>query len=162
MLWMLEELGLAYDIKYYKRVGGLAPPELIAVHPLGKSPVITDAGLTLAESGGTRLAPRQRRGCLLGMALFGTQSLHCPPALLSAITEYLCDKYDAAGALHPLAADRIGTIDHRYWLHYSEGSLAPFVLLDLIMGKIETSTPWCECPPPASFPPARPPPLTPE
>ena len=73
MLWLLEELGLGYDIKYYKRVGGLAPPELIAVHPLGKSPVITDAGLTLAESGGTRPSPRQR----LPSRWHSTRLTHC-------------------------------------------------------------------------------------
>jgi glutathione S-transferase len=53
ILWLLEELGLPYEIKQYRRDPKtmLAPPELRAVHPLGKSPVITDAALTLAESG---------------------------------------------------------------------------------------------------------------
>lgn len=65
VLWMLEELGVAYEIKPYQRDRKtmLAPPELRAVHPLGKSPVITDGGMTLAESG--------------------------------AILEYLADKYGA-------------------------------------------------------------------
>ncbi len=64
ILWLLEELGVQYDIKRYKRDGNtsLAPPELLAIHPLGKSPVITDGELTIAESG--------------------------------AIVEYLIDKYD--------------------------------------------------------------------
>lgn len=53
VLWLLEELGLAYEIKRYQRDPKtlLAPPELRNVHPLGKSPVITDGDLTLAESG---------------------------------------------------------------------------------------------------------------
>ena len=53
ILWLLEELGLDYEIKRYQRNPQtmLAPPELRAVHPLGKSPVITDGELTLAESG---------------------------------------------------------------------------------------------------------------
>lgn len=52
ILWLLEELGLDYEIKHYKRLPTmLAPPELKAVHPLGKSPVITDRGRTLAETG---------------------------------------------------------------------------------------------------------------
>jgi glutathione S-transferase len=65
ILWLLEELGLPYEIKRYQRDAKtmLAPPELRAVHPLGKSPVISDGGLTLAESG--------------------------------AIIEYLADKYGA-------------------------------------------------------------------
>jgi glutathione S-transferase len=63
VLWLLEELGLDYEIVRYQRDAKtmLAPPELRAIHPLGKSPVITDNGLTIAESG--------------------------------AILEYLCDTY---------------------------------------------------------------------
>ncbi len=53
ILWLLEELGLPYEIKRYQRDAKtmLAPPELRAVHPLGKSPVISDGELTIAESG---------------------------------------------------------------------------------------------------------------
>jgi glutathione S-transferase len=52
ILWLLEELNVNYEIKYYKRGADmLAPPELKAVHPLGKSPIITDGRHTIAESG---------------------------------------------------------------------------------------------------------------
>jgi glutathione S-transferase len=53
VLWLLEELGVPYEIKKYQRDPEtmLAPPELQKVHPLGKSPVITDDGATLAETG---------------------------------------------------------------------------------------------------------------
>lgn len=53
VLWLLEELGLPYEIKHYQRNAKtmLAPPELVQVHPLGKSPVITDGDVTVAESG---------------------------------------------------------------------------------------------------------------
>jgi glutathione S-transferase len=53
ILWLLEELGAPYEIKHYARdaTTRLAPPELKAVHPLGKSPVITDGEITIAESG---------------------------------------------------------------------------------------------------------------
>ncbi len=53
ILWLLEELGVEYQIKRYERDPQtmLAPPELRAIHPLGKSPVVTDGELTLAESG---------------------------------------------------------------------------------------------------------------
>ena len=53
MLWLLEELGVAYEIKHYQRNPAtmLAPPDLKAIHPLGKSPVITDGANTLAETG---------------------------------------------------------------------------------------------------------------
>ena len=53
VLWMLEELGVAYRVERYRRDRRtmLAPPELLKVHPLGKSPVVTDGPRTLAESG---------------------------------------------------------------------------------------------------------------
>lgn len=72
ILWLLEELGLDYRIEKYARdaTTRLAPPELKAIHPLGKSPVITDNGRVIHESGaiidylirwhgGGRLAPTQ-------------------------------------------------------------------------------------------------------
>jgi glutathione S-transferase len=53
ILWLLEELQVPYDIRHFQRdpVTRLAPPELKAVHPLGKSPVITDDGRVIVESG---------------------------------------------------------------------------------------------------------------
>jgi glutathione S-transferase len=53
VLWLLEELGIEYTIKRYQRDAKtmLAPPELLDVHPLGKSPVIVDGDITVAESG---------------------------------------------------------------------------------------------------------------
>ena len=53
VLWLLEELGLPYEIKHYQRnpTTNLAPPELLQVHPLGKSPVVTDGDATVAETG---------------------------------------------------------------------------------------------------------------
>jgi len=52
VLWMLEELGLSYEVRLYKREPTMqAPASLRAVHPLGKSPVISDGEVTMAESG---------------------------------------------------------------------------------------------------------------
>ncbi len=53
ILWLLEELAIPYEIKHYARdaVTNLAPSELLAVHPLGKSPVVNDGDEVLAESG---------------------------------------------------------------------------------------------------------------
>ncbi|MCG7585868.1 glutathione S-transferase family protein [Photobacterium sp. OFAV2-7] len=53
IIWLLEELGLDYKVVPYQRdsVTFLAPPELKAIHPLGKSPVIEDDGMVIAESG---------------------------------------------------------------------------------------------------------------
>jgi glutathione S-transferase len=53
VLWLLEELAIPYDIKFYERNPATlrAPPELRAVHPLGRSPVITDGDVVVAETG---------------------------------------------------------------------------------------------------------------
>ncbi|MFM9852614.1 MAG: glutathione S-transferase family protein [Sphingomonadaceae bacterium] len=53
ILWLLEELGLPYEIKHHQRdaVTNLAPPALLAIHPLGKSPMIEDNGRLIYESG---------------------------------------------------------------------------------------------------------------
>lgn len=53
IVWLLEELGASYELKKYQRDAQtrLAPPELAAVHPLGKSPVIVDGDVKIAESG---------------------------------------------------------------------------------------------------------------
>ena len=53
VIWLLEELSLPYEVKRYERNAQtmLAPPELLAIHPLGKSPVITDGDKTIAETG---------------------------------------------------------------------------------------------------------------
>ena len=53
VLWLLEELGVPFEIKHYQRDATtmLAPPELLAVHPLAKSPVLTDGDITVAETG---------------------------------------------------------------------------------------------------------------
>ena len=71
VLWMLEELGLPYQLVNYQRdpATWLAPPALREIHPLGKSPVLQDDTLVLAESG--------------------------------AILEYLADRYDSARQLSP-------------------------------------------------------------
>jgi len=69
ILWLLEELGVPYEIRRYRRDAktSLAPPELLRVHPLGKSPVVTEDDLTLAESGAIieYLVERHGKGALV-------------------------------------------------------------------------------------------------
>ena len=69
ILWLLEELGVPYEIRRYQRdpKTKLAPPELLKVHPLGKSPVITEGDFTLAESGAIieYLVERHGKGALV-------------------------------------------------------------------------------------------------
>jgi len=113
VLWLLEELGLEYEIKPYQRDRKtmLAPPELRAVHPLGKSPVVTvkssDGDQTLAESG--------------------------------AIIEHLADRY-GAGKLAP-AFGSPERVRYLYWLHFAEGSAQPPLLLKLLFDRIKSKAP---------------------
>ena len=106
ILWMLEELGLPYEIKRYERNKQtmLAPPELKKVHPLGKSPMLEDT-----ESGGRVIIET------------------------GAICDYLVEKAD--GKLGP-PAHRDAVLLYRQFLHYAEGSMMPPLLLLLILGRI--------------------------
>lgn len=108
VLWLLEELGLQYEVVQYRRDPAtmLAPPELRQVHPLGKSPVLEEDGLVLAESG--------------------------------AIIEYLAERHDQAHRLSPPPgpADDQERQRYRQWLHYAEGSLMPPLLLSLVFSRI--------------------------
>jgi len=111
VLWLLEELGLPYEMVRYQRdpKTRLAPPALKAVHPLGKSPVITDGGITVAESG--------------------------------AILEYLAETHGREAAALPALLLRAGTPEHRqcrFWMHYAEGSLMNWLLMKLVFGTIPT------------------------
>lgn len=110
VLWLLEELGLPYEVKRYARNPQTmrAPPELKAVHPLGKSPVVTDGANTIAESG--------------------------------AIMDYLVETYGAARL-----APAQGTPDwllYRYYMHFSEGSMMPPLLLKLIFTRLPDNVPF--------------------
>jgi glutathione S-transferase len=112
ILWLLEELGVPYELKVYKRdrTTRLAPPELKAIHPLGKSPVVTDAGQVIAES--------------------------------AVIIEYIVEKYGQLGTgelahLAPAA----GTPEYwqaKYWMHYAEGSLMNWLVMKLVFSTIPT------------------------
>ncbi len=107
VLWLLEELGVGYDVKRYERdkTTSLAPPELKKVHPLGKSPVIEDDGRVIAETG--------------------------------AMIDYILDHH-GSGRMRPA----FGTPEfeqYRYWLHYSEGSAFPPLLLKLILTRMASA-----------------------
>ncbi len=101
ILWLLEELGLDYEIKRYERDPNtmLAPAALKEVHPLGKSPVITDEGQTLAESG--------------------------------AIIDYLVERYGEGRFAPPSGTPE--KLRYNYWLHYSEGSVMPILVMKLVL-----------------------------
>ena len=110
ILWLLQELGVPYELRRYQRdpATRLAPPELKKIHPLGKSPVLTDGELVVAESG--------------------------------AILEYLAECYgaQAPAELAHLEPAR-GTPAHRqcrFWMHYAEGSLMNWLVMQLVFDSI--------------------------
>ncbi len=109
ILWLLEELGVDYAVDYYRRdpQTRLAPPALKAVHPLGKSPVLVDDGLVLAECGliATYLCDRYDGD----------------------------NRLAPAKSYGPDSAARLRWL---YWLHYVEGSAMPAFLLKLILSGI--------------------------
>jgi glutathione S-transferase len=107
VLWLLEELGIRYDLKRYERDKKtmLAPPELRKVHPLGKAPIIEDLDVpvparVIVETG--------------------------------AIVEYLVGKAGRLG--QPMAQD--AALRYRHFLHYAEGSMMPVLFVRLVLGRI--------------------------
>ncbi|KAE8355979.1 hypothetical protein BDV28DRAFT_127961 [Aspergillus coremiiformis] len=121
IVWLLEELGLTYTLKTFKRTPEmLAPPELKEIHPLGKSPVVTietahsETPLVLAESG--------------------------------TITEYLCDHFGgdklvperyAEGKEGTLGGETEEWMRYRYFMHYAEGTLMGFLVFQLVMDRLK-------------------------
>ena len=114
VLWLLEELGVPYEVKRYERDAKtmLAPPELRAIHPLGKSPILTDDGIT---DGGKTIAET------------------------GAIVEYVIETY-GQGRLIP-AAGTPERLRWTYWLHYAEGSAMTPLLLKLVFMALPTRAP---------------------
>ena len=109
ILWLLEELGTPYEMKRYQRNAEtrLAPPELAKIHPLGKSPVITDGDTTIAESGAVVDYIIRRYGQ-------GKDR----PAMMPA----------------PGSADYEA---YNEWLHYSEGSAMLPLMLNLYVSRLK-------------------------
>ena len=112
ILWLLEEIGAAYEVKYYDRdpVTNLAPPELLAVHPLGKSPLIEESGDS--ASGG--------RGRVIIES--------------GAITEYLCERHGGGHLVPERGSD--AHISHLEWLHFAEGSAMTPILLRIYTARL--------------------------
>src|SRR4029077_14487403 len=130
ILWLLEELGTPYEMKRYQRdaTTRLAPPELAKIHPLGKSPVITDGDGRIAEAGAIvdYIIRRYGKGAMMpapGSADWETYNewLHYPEgsAMLPLLLHLYVGRLKEAGApLHPRIDSE--TANH---LGYADGAL---------------------------------------
>ncbi|KAI4221724.1 MAG: hypothetical protein L6R36_006692 [Xanthoria steineri] len=124
ILWLLEELKIDYELKTYKRVNMVAPPELQEIHPLGKSPLLSVQAegapepLVLAESG--------------------------------LIAEYLIEHFGPSLAPNQYQNGKEGQVQgeteewlrYRYFMHYAEGTLMPFLVIALILRTIREKSPF--------------------
>jgi glutathione S-transferase len=119
ILWLLEELGLPYEVVRYERDPKtmLAPRALKRVHPLGKSPVIEDSESPDRSPGQAEAGAGERRVI----------------AESGAIVDYLVEK--AEGRLGP-AANRDSVLRYRQFLHYAEGSMMPPLLALLVVNRL--------------------------
>ncbi|CAD0327069.1 glutathione S-transferase [Xanthomonas hortorum] len=111
VLWLLEEMALPYQIVRHERDPKtmLAPAALRAIHPLGKSPLIVDGDLTVAESG----------------------------AIMEYLTERY--DTECALSPSPRPQDSPERMQFRYWMHYAEGSAMPPLLMALIFARIRSA-----------------------
>jgi glutathione S-transferase len=108
ILWLLEELGTPYELKRYQRDAKtrLAPLELEAVHPLGKSPVIVDGEVRIAES-----------GAIVDYLIRRYGQENDKPAMMPAANSAEFEAYQE-------------------WLHYSEGSAMLPLLMHLYVSRL--------------------------
>ena len=120
ILWLLEELGVAYDLTTYERTKSyLAPKALERVHPSGKAPILEVTGLNPKD-------PEQKTPLI--------ESGH--------IIDYLMAKYDTEFKLHPeVEADSKAWRDYDFWMHYSEASAMPPLVMRLVFSKVVERSP---------------------
>jgi glutathione S-transferase len=141
VLWLLEELGLPYEIQHYQRDPKtmLAPEALRKVHPLGKSPVVTDDGVTVAESGAIveYLLERYGNGRLI------------PPAGSAERRRYTYWLHFAEGSAMPplllkLIFDRIPTQPMPFFVKPVARSIANKVLQKMVLPNLKRQLDFME------------------
>ncbi|PNS15180.1 Glutathione S-transferase 3 [Sphaceloma murrayae] len=118
ILWLLEECKIPYEVKTYKRVNRLAPPELKKVHPLGKSPLISVQ------------APGQTEPRVIAESAFITEYL------IDHFAKHLAPARYKAGEDGKVGAETEEWMRYRFFMHYSEGSLMSFLLTRYLFGAL--------------------------
>ncbi|WP_019674103.1 glutathione S-transferase N-terminal domain-containing protein [Psychrobacter lutiphocae] len=120
ILWLLEELGLEYQMTNYQRTKSyLAPKSLEKVHPTGKAPILEVTGLDANDP-------------------------EAKTALIESgfIIDYLMAKYDTEFKLHPqIDADDRAWRDYDFWMHYAEASAMPALVMRLVFSKVVERSP---------------------
>jgi glutathione S-transferase len=112
ILWLLEELNLEYEVKIYQRdsVTNLAPNTLNLIHPLGKSPIITDGEVTVAESG----------------------------AIIEYLIGTYYTEVTAGKLVDPQRGNEVHR-QYTYWLHFAEGTLMPPLVAKMVLDKVRVN-----------------------
>jgi glutathione S-transferase len=124
VLWLLEELKIKYEVKTYNRINKLAPPEFKEIHPLGKFPVVTIESkaipkpLVLAESG----------------LIF--------EYLISHYGSWLAPKQWVEGKEGHIGGETEEWTRYRYYMHFAEGSLMPYLVIAFLFNTIKTVVPF--------------------
>lgn len=115
IIWLLEELGLPYQITTYERVNGLAPATLQKIHPMGKAPILQDDDKTLLESA----------------------------TIIEYLIDHYDNQTDIVN--NKQFRPDYGTTDYenyRYWLHFAEGSLMPLLVMRLLLSTAVKKSPF--------------------
>lgn len=120
IVWLLEELGIDYQLTKYQRTKSfLAPETLEQVHPTGKSPILEVTGIDAEH-------PEKTVAFI--------ESGH--------IIDYLMAKFDTEYKLHPkVDADDAAWRDYDFWLHYAEASAMPALVMRLVFNKVVERSP---------------------
>jgi glutathione S-transferase len=124
IVWLLQECkGIDLEIKIYKRVNMLAPPELKKIHPLGKSPIVTVQAPGAAEP-----------------IVFAETG-----AIIEYLTEYfaphLIPKRFSEGTEPRVGGETRSWLRYRHLMHYAEGSLMSLLVLALVMDRMYHTLP---------------------
>ncbi|KAF4550780.1 Glutathione S-transferase-like protein 3 [Elsinoe fawcettii] len=118
ILWLLEECKVPYEIKTYKRVNQLAPPELKKIHPLGKSPIVSVQG------------PGQAEPLVLAESAFITEYL------AGHFAKHLIPAQYKDGQDGKVGQESESWLRYRFYMHYAEGSLMSMLVTRYIFGAL--------------------------
>lgn len=143
IIWLLEEMGIDYQLTTYERKNGLAPKRLKEIHPLGKAPILQD---NLQDKPHDSLENQRHDSIAKGDKTLVESAV---------IIDYLIDHYDTTA--NPLNPELLASLtngkqfrpdygtpaydSYRYWLHFAEGSLMPLLVMQILLDTMVKKSP---------------------